>query len=60
LDCLPLRRALLTWGAARNGKTLEAPASPQSDAEAEYDRLAAVLRRSLDVPLLYRIAGLTP
>ena len=59
-ECQPLRRALLTWGAARNGKDLDTPGTPQSDAEAEYDRLAAVLRQALDVPLLYRIAGLTP
>ncbi|HEX2324522.1 MAG TPA: cobyric acid synthase [Chloroflexota bacterium] len=59
-QCQPLRRALLTWGAARNGKDLDTPGTPQSDAEAEYDRLAAVLRQALDVPLLYQIAGLTP
>jgi adenosylcobyric acid synthase len=59
-ECQPLRQALLTWGAARNGKTLEVPGTPQSDADAEYDRLASVLRQSLDLPLLYRIAGLTP
>jgi adenosylcobyric acid synthase len=59
LDNALVRRALLEWVAARKGLPPESLAAPPpAAAEAEYDRLAAVLRQSLDVSRLYQIAGL--
>jgi adenosylcobyric acid synthase len=60
LDNAPVRRALLSWAAARNGRVLGPRPEEADDPEASLDRLAGVLRRTLDLPTLYRIAGLTP
>ncbi|MGH2371626.1 MAG: cobyric acid synthase, partial [Chloroflexota bacterium] len=58
LDNAPLRRALLAWAARRNGRSLDDFPNATDDREAEYDRLAAVLRASLNVAVLYRLIGL--
>jgi adenosylcobyric acid synthase len=60
LDNAPVRRAILSWAAARGGRGLDTTGGPAVEAEREYDRLAAALRASLDVGRLYDIAGLAP
>jgi adenosylcobyric acid synthase len=60
-DNAPVRRALLSWVAARNGlpvSVVTAPPDPAAGVDAEFDRLASVLRGSLDVTRLYEIVGL--
>jgi adenosylcobyric acid synthase len=60
-DNAPVRRALLAWAAKRKGlapEALEHLPSAELDADAEFDRLAGVLRESLDFKALRRIAGL--
>jgi adenosylcobyric acid synthase len=58
----PLRRALLEWAAQRKGLSLAHLPARDAHAEtaAEFDRLAAVLRESLDVGRMYRLIGLEP
>ena len=51
------RRALLDWLAARRGLRL-ADSAELPSREAEYDRLAAAVRSSLDIPAIARITGL--
>ncbi len=51
------RRRLLQWLAARKGVQL-ASAGRLLDREREYDRLAAAVRASLDMRLIYRLVGL--
>jgi adenosylcobyric acid synthase len=65
LDNAPVRRALLSWAAARNGRVLGPRPEAEDDPEASLlgaslDRLAGVLRQTLNLPTLYRIVGLTP
>ncbi len=60
-DNAPVRRALLSWVAAQKGlppETVAVPPAAGAAADREFDRLAAVLRESLDVEKLYRIIGL--
>ena len=59
-DNAPVRRALLAWAAERKGLPAGAldHGSGELDAEAEFDRLAGVLREALDLKALWRIAGL--
>jgi len=60
-DNAPVRRALLAWAAERKGLAPDALAqlpSAEMDADAEFDRLAGVLRESLDLKTLWRVAGL--
>jgi adenosylcobyric acid synthase len=57
-DNPPVRRSILGWAARRRGLVYEQSVNPTDDREAGYDRLAAVLRASLDIPLLYRLIGL--
>jgi adenosylcobyric acid synthase len=52
-----LRQALLANMARARGKRPPGGV-PRRSAELEYDRIAAVLRRHMDVDLVYRIAGL--
>jgi adenosylcobyric acid synthase len=59
MDNAPLRRALIAWAAARKGRSPDDLPAPAGAFEPGYDRLADVLRRSLDVARLYEIAGLT-
>lgn len=51
------RRALLRWLAERKGVTLP-EAGPRFEVEREYDRLADVVRASVDVATIYRLVGL--
>lgn len=51
-----LRRAMLMWLAARKGVTL--PDGAIVDLDAEYDKLADLVRRSLDMRMVYEMAGL--
>ena len=51
-----LRRALLTQLAERKGITL--PHGAIVDLDAEYDKLANLVRRSLDMRMIYEMAGL--
>jgi adenosylcobyric acid synthase len=60
-DNAPVRSALLSWVAARKGlpaSVIETAPDPASTVDAEFDRLAAVLRESLDITRLYDIVGL--
>ena len=50
------RQRLLAWLAKRKGVVLEDPAA--LDKEREYDRLAAAVRESLDMRLIYDLVGL--
>ena len=52
-----VRRALIEWLAARRGLQLPDHDAPPSR-EAEYDRLAATVRASLDMAAISRLAGL--
>ncbi|MDP2744873.1 MAG: cobyric acid synthase, partial [Dehalococcoidia bacterium] len=52
-----LRRAMLEQLAGSKGRHLEH--GPDFSREAEYDKLAELIRRSLDMELIYEIAGLT-
>jgi adenosylcobyric acid synthase len=52
-----LRRALLGQVARRKGATLPPPAG-EIDPDAEYDKLAALVREHLDMELVYRVMGL--
>ena len=52
-----LRRALLEQVARRKGATLPPPAA-EVDPDAEYDKLAALVREHLDMELVYRVMGL--
>ena len=56
LESDALRQRLLANLARRRG--LSFAAAPHWSRDAEYDRLAAVLRESLDIPALYRMASL--
>ena len=51
-----LRRAMLTQLAARKGVAL--PDGAIVDLDAEYDKLADLVRRSLDMRMIYEMAGL--
>lgn len=51
-----LRRALLTHLAERKGVAL--PPGAIVDLDAEYDKLADLMRRSLDMRMIYEMAGL--
>ena len=51
------RRALIDWLAARRGLRLPDSTTVPSR-EAEYDRLATVVRANLDMPTIARLAGL--
>ena len=52
-----VRRSILECAAARKGTTL--PESAQDiDPNAEYDKLAALVREHLDMHLVYQVAGL--
>lgn len=57
-DRRAFRQSLLQWLARRKAVEFEGAACELSREE-QYDRLAAVVRASLDMPLVYRIAGLT-
>ena len=50
------RRALLMWLASRKGVAL--PDGAIVDLDAEYDKLADIVRRSLDMRMVYEMAGL--
>ena len=52
------RRNLLLHPAT--GKNLSLPAGAVLDMEREYDRLADLVRRHLDMDAVYRLAGLKP
>jgi len=52
-----LRRRLLAWLAERKGETLGA-GEPAFDRQQAYDRLAEVVRGSLDMRLIYQLVGL--
>jgi adenosylcobyric acid synthase len=56
-EAAPVRRALIDWLAARRGLTIAAGATSVSR-QAEYDRLAATVRASLDLRAVARLAGL--
>jgi adenosylcobyric acid synthase len=49
----PVRQALIGWLGARRGLQLEAGMAPSR--EAEYERLAAVVRAALDLAAVYRL-----
>ena len=53
-----LRRAMLNELARRKGVSLP-EAAPELDLDREYDRLADWVRSSLDMELVYRLAGLS-
>jgi cobyric acid synthase len=56
-NSLRLRRTMLeNIGASRNKPLL--PEAPSVNKDAEYDKLAALVRNSLDMDLVYNIAGL--
>lgn len=52
-----VRRSILEWVATRKGVSLP-PSGDGIDQNAEYDKLAAVVRQNLDMGLVYRITGL--
>ena len=52
-----LRRSILECAARRRGVTLPPPAD-DVEPSAEYDKLAAHVRRHLDMDLVYRVTGL--
>ena len=52
-----LRRSILGHVAARKGLSLPI-ASDDIDQNAEYDKLAAVVRQHLDMGMVYRVTGL--
>ncbi len=54
-----VRRGVLGEVARRKGATLPPP-SDDIDPDAEYDKLAAVVREHLDMGLVYRVMGLEP
>jgi adenosylcobyric acid synthase len=56
----PIRRSLLAFLRRRKGLAEPATTRRVPGRDAEYDRLAAVVRESLDIDLLWRIAGLAP
>ncbi len=56
-DSAGFRRRLLQWLAVRKGVQLESAGGPLVR-EREYDRLAAAVRASLDMGLVYRLVGL--
>ena len=61
-DNRQVRRAILGWAAARKGlpvDALDSRPSAEREADAEFDRWAAVLRESLDVAQLKRIVGVS-
>ena len=53
-----VRRSVLEFAAERRGVTLPA-AGEDVNPNAEYDKLAALVREHLDMELVYRVAGLT-
>ena len=53
-----VRRSILEYAARRRGVTLPA-AGDDIDQNAEYDKLAALVRGHLDMELVYRVTGLT-
>ena len=54
-----VRLGVLGEVARRKGATLPPP-SDDIDPDAEYDKLAAVVREHLDMGLVYRVMGLEP
>jgi adenosylcobyric acid synthase len=54
----PLRAALLDALRQRKGLSAHSEARPVASREAEYDRLAAAVAASVDLPMLRKIAGL--
>lgn len=54
-----VRRGVLEYVASRKGATLP-PATEDVDPDAEYDKLAALVRERLDMELVYRVMGLEP
>lgn len=52
-----VRRSVLEFAAKRKGAVLPAAGS-EIDQNAEYDKLAALVRDHLDMELVYRVAGL--
>ena len=58
----PVRHALITWLARQRGldAQLTAATPAMTTPEEQYDRLADLLRSHLDVPALFRLAGLAP
>ena len=51
-----VRRSLLEYASRRKGAVL--PAGDDLDPNEEYDKLAALVRRHLDMEMVYRVAGL--
>ena len=54
-----VRRSILECAARRRGVVLPPPAA-DVEPSAEYDKLAAHVRRHLDMDLVYRVTGLAP
>ena len=52
-----VRRSILECVAARKGVVLS-DAGEDIEPSAEYDKLAALVRRNLDMELVYRVTGL--
>ena len=52
-----VRRSILEYAAKRKGATLP-PSGEEIDSNAEYDKLAALVRKHLDMELVYRVTGL--
>ncbi len=53
-----IRRSVLEYVSARKGVTLPA-SGDELDPNAEFDKLAALVREHLDMELVYRVTGLT-
>ena len=53
----PVRRSILEFAATRRGATLP-PGGEEIDSNAEYDKLATLVRKHLDMELVYRVTGL--
>ena len=53
----PVRRSILEFAAKRRGASLP-PGGEEIDSNAEYDKLAALVRKHLDMELVYRVTGL--
>ena len=52
-----VRRSILEYAAKRRGASLP-PGGEEIDSNAEYDKLATLVRKHLDMELVYRVTGL--
>ena len=52
-----VRRSILEYAAKRRGESLP-PGGEEVDSNAEYDKLAMLVRKHLDMELVYRVTGL--